>query len=79
MSTSCKTCEWTSWYSGRTSLMAGNSALWSRSSDTHPAFMPGVTAFLKRSIVEFPAAAHDKRHGLLLFWSRLELVFEGFA
>ena len=62
VSTSCKTWEWTSWYSGRTALMAGSSALWWAPRDTHPALLPGIAAFLEGGVVEFAAAAHDKGH-----------------
>jgi hypothetical protein len=47
--------------------------------DTHTTFAPGISAFLKCGVVQFPAAAYDERHCLLLFQSGLELVLESLA
>src|SRR5262249_38140287 len=44
--------------------------------DAHPAFLPGIATLLKSSIVEFPAAAQDNRHRLLLTRSRPQLILE---
>jgi len=46
--------------------------------DAHAAFLPSIPAFLKSSIIEFSATAHDKGHPLLLLGSGQELIFEGF-
>ena len=45
--------------------------------DAHPTFLPGVTAFLERSVVEFPAATQNERHRLLLLLGREEFILEG--
>jgi len=47
--------------------------------DAHATFAPGFLAFCEARVVEFTAAAHDKRHCPLLFRSRLEFVFVGLA
>jgi hypothetical protein len=50
-----------------------------RDSDTHEALAPGLFAFQQRGVVEFTAAACDKRQRLFLFRRRLEFVCVGFA
>ena len=66
-------------YSGRTSLTAGSWALWLATVTLTPHFCHASRRSCKGGVVEFAAAAHDKRHRLLLLGSRLEFVFEGLA
>src|SRR5262249_41031981 len=50
-----------------------------RLSDAHAAFAPRLFALLKSSVVEFAAAAQDKRQRSFLLRRRLQFIFEGFA
>src|SRR6185369_15055879 len=57
---------------GQLSALAGNR-------HAHTALLPRLFALLERGIIQFTAAARDKRHRLFLLRSRLELVLEGRA
>jgi hypothetical protein len=50
-----------------------------RDSDTHAALAPGHFAIQQHGVIEFTAAACDKRQRVFLFRRRLDLVFAGFA
>src|SRR6476661_2199774 len=43
------------------------------------AFLPRLTTLVQGGVVEFTAAAHDKRHCLFLLRCRLEFVLERLA
>src|SRR5690242_17062398 len=47
--------------------------------DMHSAFLPRLAPFLQGGVVEFTAAAQDKRHGSLLLGSGPEFVAKGLA